>query len=413
MLAALCGAAPPLSFNIAEAAMAIQHGWHFFMNPGPTNIPDRILRAMDRNTIDFNGAQFRAISEECFAGLKRIFKTEHTILAYAASGHGAWEAALVNMFSPGDKLLILESGFFSLNWGLRGEALGLTIETLANDWRSPADPAKLEARLRDDRDHAIKAVLVVHNETSTGVANDVAALRRAIDAARHPALFLVDTISSLASIDFRMDEWGVDVVVAGSQKGLMLPTGMAFTGVSARALAASAAAKLPRVYWDWRRLLSGTSQAFWNGTAPVHFFYGLQEALRMLEEEGLDQVFARHHRLAEATRRAVRAWRQNDGPEVFATDPRAQSDTVTAVLLPEGHDADAVRQLCLDRFNVSLGGGLDRLRGRVMRIGHLGDLNEPMILGTIAAVEMALELSGVPHGSGGAQAAMEYLISQQ
>jgi len=393
--------------------MAVSRGSHFFINPGPTNIPDRILRAMDRGAIDFNGAQFRAIAEECFAGLKRVFKTDETILAYAASGHGAWEAALVNLFSPGDKLLVVESGFFSLNWGMRGEAFGLEIETLPNDWRTAADPAKLENRLREDREHTIKAVLVVHNETSTGVFNDIAALRRAIDAAKHPALFLVDTISSLASMDFRMDEWGVDVVVAGSQKGLMLPTGMAFTGISARAIAATAEAKLPRVYWDWRRLLGGSSQSVWNGTAPVHFFYGLQEALRMLEEEGLDAVFARHHRLAEATRRAVRAWRQNDGPEIFAVDPRAQSDSITAVWLPEGYDADKTRQICLDKFNVSLGGGLDRLRGRVLRIGHLGDLNEPMILGAIAAVEMALELTGVPHGRGGVQAAMDYLVSDE
>ena len=392
--------------------MAVSRGYHFFINPGPTNIPDRVLRAMDRGAIDFNGAQFRAIAEECFAGLKQVFKTDQTILAYAASGHGAWEAALVNLFSPGDKLLVVESGFFSLNWGIRGEAFGLEVETLANDWRRAADPAKLESRLREDREHAIKAVLVVHNETSTGVVNDIAELRRAIDAARHPALFLVDTISSLASMDFRMDEWGVDVVVAGSQKGLMLPTGMAFTGVSAKALAAGAMATLPRVYWDWRRLVEGTSQAVWNGTIPVHFFYGLQEALRMLEEEGLDNVFARHHRLAEATRRAVRVWRQNDGPETFAVDSRAQSDSVTAVLTPVGYDANQVRAIALDRFNVSLGGGLGPLQGRVFRIGHMGDLNEPMILGALAAIEMALELTGVPHGRGGVDAAMDYLVNE-
>jgi alanine-glyoxylate transaminase / serine-glyoxylate transaminase / serine-pyruvate transaminase len=392
--------------------MAVTRGYHFFINPGPTNIPDRVLRAMDRGAIDFNGAQFRAIAEECVAGLKRVFKTDQTILSYAASGHGAWEAALVNLFSPGDQVLVVESGYFSLNWGMRGEAFGLEVETLANDWRTAADPAKLESRLREDREHAIKAVLVVHNETSTGVVNDIAQLRRAIDSARHPALFLVDTISSLASMDFRMDEWGVDVTVAGSQKGLMLPTGMAYTGVSARAIAAAAEAKLPRVYWDWRRLLGTSAQAHWNGTVPVHFFFGLQEALRMLDEEGLDNVFARHHRLAEATRRAVRAWRQNDGPEIFASDPRAQSDSITAVQVPEGYDADKVRQIALDKFNVSLGGGLERLRGHVLRIGHLGDLNEPMILGAIAAVEMALELTGVPHGKGGMQAAMDYLVAE-
>jgi alanine-glyoxylate transaminase / serine-glyoxylate transaminase / serine-pyruvate transaminase len=392
--------------------MAVSRGSHFFINPGPTNIPDRILRAMDRGAIDFNGPQFRAIAEECFAGLKRVFKTDETILAYAASGHGAWEAALVNLFSPGDKVLVVESGFFSLNWGMRGEAFGLEVETLPNDWRTAADSAKLESRLCEDREHAIKAVLVVHNETSTGVVNDIAALRRAIDAARHPALLLVDTISSLASMDFRMDEWSVDVVVAGSQKGLMLPTGMAFTAISAKAIAATAEGTLPRVYWDWRRLLGGSSQSVWNGTAPVHFFFGLQEALHMLEEEGLDEVFARHHRLAEATRRAVRTWRQNDGPEIYAIDPRAQSDSITAVLLPEGCDAERTRQVSLDKFNVSLGGGLDRLRGRVLRIGHLGDLNEPMILGAIAAVEMAMELTGVPHGRGGVQAAMDFLVSE-
>ncbi|HKS90127.1 MAG TPA: aminotransferase class V-fold PLP-dependent enzyme [Stellaceae bacterium] len=385
------------------------HGWHFFLNPGPTNIPDRVLRAIDRGAMDFTGAEFRAISDECFAGLKRVFKTEETILAYAATGHGAWEAALVNLFSPGDKLLVVESGFFSLNWGMRGAAFGLEVETLANDWRLPCDPARLEARLRADPQHQIKAVLLVHCETSTGVVNPIAQLRRAIDAARHPALLLVDTISSLASIDFRMDEWGVDVVAAGSQKGLMLPTGMAFTAVSAKALAAVATAKLPRVYWDWKRLLGEGSQAYWNGTAPVHFFYGLREALRMLEEEGLDNVFARHHRLAEATRRAVQAWRGNAGPEIFSLEPAAQSDSVTAVLVPEGCDADKVRQTALDKFNLSLGGGLDRLKGRVFRIGHLGDLNEPMVLGGLAAIEIALDLCGVPHGAGGVNAAMEYL----
>jgi alanine-glyoxylate transaminase/serine-glyoxylate transaminase/serine-pyruvate transaminase len=412
--------------------MSVNRGYQFFQNPGPTNIPDRILRAMDRVAIDFTGAEFRALSAECFAGLKHVFKTaDGMILAYAASGHGAWEAALMNLFSPGDHVLVVESGFFSHNWGMRGAAFGLEVETLANDWRLPVDAARLEERLLADREHRIKAVLAVHCETSTGVIYPIAALRRAIDAARHPALFLVDTISSLASIDFRMDEWGVDVVVAGSQKGLMLPTGMAFTAVSPKALAASATAKLPRVYWDWRRLIEGAAQSFWNGTAPVHFFYGLREALRMLEEEGLDNVFARHHRLAEATRRAVRTWQQNGGqqnggqqnggqqnggqqnggPEIYASDPRAQSNTVTAVLLPEGCDADRVRQICLDRFSVSLGGGLDRLKGHVFRIGHLGDLNEPMILGALAAVEMALAVVGVPYGKSGVAAAMDYLAA--
>jgi alanine-glyoxylate transaminase / serine-glyoxylate transaminase / serine-pyruvate transaminase len=392
--------------------MAVSRGYHFFQNPGPTNIPDRILRAMDRGPIDFTGTEFRALAEDCFSRLKRVFKTDQTILAYTASGHGAWEAALVNLFSPGHKVLVVESGYFSLNWGLRCEAFGVEVETLANDWRTGADAGKLESRLREDREHMIRAVLIVHNETSTGVVNDIAEIRRAIDAAKHPALLLVDVISSLVSMDFQMDEWGVDVAVAGSQKGLMLPTGMAFTGVSTRALAASHEAKLPRVYWDWRRLVGEGSQSVWSGTAPVHFFFGLREALNMIEEEGLDQVFARHHRLAEATRRAVRVWRQNDGPETFAVDPRTQSDSVTAVLLPDGHDADRTRQFCLDRFNVSLGGGLDRLKGHVFRIGHLGDLNEPMILGALGAIEMALEQTGVPHGRGGVDAAMDYFVSE-
>lgn len=390
--------------------MSVRRGYHFFQNPGPTNIPERVLRAMDRQVIDFNGAEFRALTEECFAGLKRVFKTEGAILAYAATGHGAWESALMNLFSPGDQILVVESGFFSMNWGMRGETFGLKVETLPNDWRLPADPKRLEARLADDPEHRIKGVLAVHSETSTGVVHPIAELKRAIDRARHPALFLVDTISSLASFDFRMDEWGVDVVVAGSQKGLMLPTGMAFIGISEKALAAAAQSKLPRVYWDWRRLLEGSSQSLWNGTAPVHFFYGLAESLRMIEEEGLENVFARHHRLAEATRRAVAAWRRNDGPEIYGLDPRACSDTVTAVWLPEGHDADKVRAVALDRFNVALGGGLERLKGRLVRIGHLGDLNEPMILGSLAAVEMAFELCGVPHGKGGVAAAMEYLV---
>ena len=393
--------------------MANTHGVHFFMNPGPTNIPDRILRAMDRGTMDFTGAAFKEIADECFAGLKRVFKTEQTILGYAATGHGAWEAALVNLFSPGDKVLVPESGYFSVNWGMRAEAFGLEVETLANDWRRAVDPAKLEARLREDKNHEIKAVLAVHNETSTGVVHPVAAMRKAIDAAKHPALFCVDVISSLGSMDFRMDEWGVDVVVVGSQKGLMLPTGMAFTGVSAKALAVNAAAKLPRVYWDWQRLLGqGTHQGYWNGTIPVHFFYGLREALRMLEEEGIDNVFARHHRLGEATRRAVRAWRQNDGPELFAMDPAAQSDSVTGILLPDGFDADKVREICIEKFNLSLGGGLGPLKGKLFRIGHLGDLNEAMVLGTLATVEMALDLTGVPHGKGGVLAAMEYLAAE-
>lgn len=392
--------------------MAVTRGRQFFQNPGPTNIPDRILRAMDRPALDFMGGEFRAIAEECYEGLRRVFQTEQAIIVYAANGHGAWEAAMVNVFSPGDKLLVLESGWFSENWGKLAEELGLVVETLPGDWRAGVDPAAVETRLREDKGQTIKAVLLVHNETSTGVANRCAEIRRAIDGARHPALFLVDVISSLGSFDFRMDEWQADIVVGGSQKGLMLPPGMAFTGASAKALRAAETARLPRIYWDWRRLMTGTRQTTFNGTAPVHLFYGLREALRMLAEEGLDQLFARHHRLAEATRRAVRVWRQNDGPEIYASDPRTQSDSVTAVLLPDGQDAEAVRQVALDRFNVSLGGGLGDLGGHVFRIGHMGDLNEPMILGALAAVEMALDIARVPHGKGGVEAAMAYLAAE-
>ena len=389
--------------------MAVTRGRQFFQNPGPTNIPDRILRAMDRAAIDFMGTEFRAIFAECVAGLRKTFRTKHAILCYSGTGHGAWEVALVNVFSPGDKVLVLESGYFSLNWGKLAAELGLAVETLPGDWRAGVDPAAVETRLREDRAHAIKGVLLVHNETSTGVANRCAEIRGAIDRAGHPALFLVDVISSLGCLDFRMDDWQVDVVVGGSQKGLMLPVGMAFTGVSAKALKASDNARMPRVYWDWKRYMTGMDQTSFPGTAPSHLFYGLQEALRMLDEEGLDNVFARHHRLAEAVRRAVRRWRQNDGPEIFASDPRVESDSITAVMVPDGHDANKVRQTCLERFNVSLGGGLDVLDGSVFRIGHMGDLNEPMILGALAAVEMSLGILGVPHGKGGVDAAMEYL----
>src|SRR5258706_11559821 len=281
--------------------MAVIRGWQFFQNPGPTNIPDRILRAMDRAVLDFNGPEFRAIAERCTDGLRRVFKTEHAVLSYAASGHGAWEAALVNVLSPGDKVLALESGYFSGGWAKLGGVLGLEVDVLSTDWRRGADAAAVEARLVADRARDIKAVLLVHNETSTGVANRVTEVRRALDRTDHPALFMVDVISSLASFDFRMDEWGVDVVVGGSQKGLMLPSGMSYTAASAKALKAVEHARMPRGYWDWRPLLTGTRQTKFPGTAPVHFFFGLQEALAMLEEEGLDQVFARHHKLAEAT----------------------------------------------------------------------------------------------------------------
>ena len=389
--------------------MAVLRGRQFFQNPGPTNIPDRVLRAMGRAPLDFVQKDFRAIVEECLEGLRYVFRTEQTIVVYNASGHGAWEAALVNILSPGDRVLVLESGYFSLNWGAMAQAHGIEVEVLPSDWRAGVDPAAVEARLAEDRARDIKAVMLVHNETSTGVANRAAEIRRAIDKAGHPALFLVDTISSLGSFDFRMDEWQVDVAVGGSQKGLMLPPGMAFTGVSAKALRATQSARCARSYWDWRQMLTDGRQTSFSGTAGVHLFYGLQESLRMIREEGLEAIFARHHRLAEATRRAVRVWGEGGGPQLYPTDRRVESDSLTAVLMPEGHDAEAVRRIALERFNVSLGGGLGKLGGRVFRIGHMGDLNEPMILGALGVVEMALGMAGVPHGPGGVQAAMAWL----
>jgi len=388
-------------------------GRNFLFVPGPTNVPDRVLRAMVVPMEDHRSPIFPELTRTLLTGLKPVFKTTTgTPILFPSSGTGCWEAALTNCLNPGDKVLASRFGQFSHLWVDMCQRLGFEVEILETPWGEGAPVERYLASLAADKQHRIKAVLVCQNETATGVTSDVAAVRKAMDSVKHPALLFVDTVSALVSIDFRMDEWGVDVCVSGSQKGLMLPTGMAFTGISAKAIAATAEAKTPRVYWDWRRLMGEASQAYWNGTAPVHFFYGLQEALRMLEEEGLDNVFARHHRLAEATRRAVRVWRQNDGPEIFAVDPGAQSDSITAVLVPEGYDADKIRQAALDKFNVSLGGGLDRLKGRVFRIGHLGDLNEPMVLGAIAAVEMALDLTGVPHGRGAVQAAMEYLAGE-
>jgi len=384
-------------------------GRQFFQNPGPTNIPDRILRAMDRAVLDFLSDEFLAIHRECHEGVKRVLRTRQNLFAYSASGHGAWEAALSNLFSPGDTVLLLQSGYFSDGWGEMAAGLGLKVETIKADWRKGIAMSDVEARLKDDRNGAIRAVLTVHNETSTGVACPIAEVRRAIDAAKHPALLLVDTISSLGCFEFRMDDWGVDVTVGGSQKGLMLPTGMSFTGVSDKAMEAAKKATLPRYYFDWRQMGGRAPQRF-IGTTPVHMFFGLQASLAMLEEEGLEAVWQRHHRLAEATRRAVRHWASaKGGPELFCQDPKRLSDSVTAVQLPDGHDADALRKVALERFNLSLGGGLGPLGGRVFRIGHMGDLNEPMILGALATLELALKVRGVPHQSGGVEAAVAYL----
>ncbi len=389
----------------------LRRGRHFFAAPGPTNIPDPVLRAMDRPTVDFNDPEFLAVFDRAVAGLKRILGTTGHVFLYAASGHGAWEGTMLNLFSPGDRVLMVESGYFSEAWGLLSAKHGILVETVAADWRRGVDLGAIAERLAADRGHQIRALCVVHNETLTGVTLPLGEIRAALDAAGHPALLLADTISSLGSMEFAMDEGGIDAVVGGSQKGLMLPAGMSFTAVSARALAASAKAGLPRHYFDWRMMIERRHGGF-VGTVPVAFFWGLDEAVRRIEEEGLAAVLARHHRLAEAVRRAVAAWAGNAGPEIFCTDAARRSDSVTTVLLAEGVDAEAVRTVALERFNVGLGSGLGRLNGRVFRIGHLGDLNEPMVLGALAAVEMALGLAGVPHAPGGVAAAMEWLGRQ-
>ena len=386
----------------------LPRGRQFFANPGPTNIPDSILHAVAHVTIDFNDPAFLTVYDACVAGLKRVLKTEQQVFLYTGSGHGAWEASMVNVFSPGDTLLVIETGYFSENWAKMAKDLQLQVRTVAADWRRGLDFAALRAALAADTAHEIKAVCAVHNETATGMMLPLIEVRAALDAVGHPALLLTDTISSLGSLDFRMDEWGIDVAVGGSQKGLMLPTGMSFTGVSAKAMAAHASSRLPKSYFNWTNMLARRHKSF-VGTVPTSLFYGLQESLRLLEEEGLSQVFARHSRLAEAVRRCVRHWSGNNGPQLFCLSPDRYSDSVTAVLMPEGHDAEAVRRIALQTFNVSLGGGLGPLGGKVFRIGHLGDLNEPMILGTLSTVEMALRLAGVPHTPGGVDAAIAYL----
>jgi alanine-glyoxylate transaminase / serine-glyoxylate transaminase / serine-pyruvate transaminase len=380
-------------------------GRHFLQIPGPTNVPDRVLRAIDHPTMDHRGPEFAELGKTVHEGMKRVFGTRAHVVIYPASGTGAWEAALVNTLSPGDAVLMYETGHFASLWHKMATRLGLKPEFLPGDWRTGADPAAIDRRLREDREHRIKAVCVVHNETSTGVASRIGEVRRAIDAAKHPALFMVDTISSLASIDYRHDEWGVDVTVGGSQKGLMLPPGLSFNAISEKALAASKTARLPRAYWGWEEMLANAKNGYFPYTPATNLLYGLREALAMLEEEGLPNVFARHQRHAEATRRAVRAW----GLEVLAANPAEYSGSLTAVLVPPGHDADRVRKVILEHFDMSLGTGLGKLQGKVFRIGHLGDFNDLALAGTLAGVEMGLALSGVPAKAGGVQAAMAYL----
>jgi alanine-glyoxylate transaminase/serine-glyoxylate transaminase/serine-pyruvate transaminase len=382
-------------------------GRHFLQIPGPTNVPDRVLRAIDFPTIDHRGPEFGALGKEVLAGLKRVFKsTQGEVVIYPASGTGAWEAALVNALSPGDRVLMSETGHFATLWQKMAAKLGLEVEFLPGDWRHGADPEAIEKRLRADSEKRLKAVCVVHNETSTGVVSRIPEIRKAIDAAKHPALFMVDTISSLASMDYRHDEWGVDVTVAGSQKGLMLPPGLSFNCISSRAREASKTARLPRSYWAWDEMIANGKSGYFPYTPATNLLYGLREALKMLlDEEGLDAVFARHQRHAEATRRAVRAW----GLEIFALDPREYSASLTGVLMPAGQDADRVRKVILEAFDLSLGTGLTKLGGKMFRIGHLGDLNDLMLMGALAGVEMGLGLAGVPVKKEGVQAAMDYL----
>ncbi|ALK97562.1 serine--glyoxylate aminotransferase [Massilia sp. WF1] len=387
-------------------------GRHFLQIPGPSTVPDRILRAMDYPTIDHRGPEFQALGKKVLADIRKIFQTKNPVVIYPASGTGAWEAALVNTLSPGDTVLMYETGHFATLWKKMADKLGINPEFIGDDWRRGADAARIEARLVADTEHKIKAVCVVHNETSTGVTSDIAAVRRAMDRAKHPALLLVDTISSLGSIDYRHDEWGVDVTVSGSQKGLMLPPGISFNAVSDKAIAASREARLPKAYWGWDEILEANKNGFWPYTPATNLLYGLSEACDMLLEEGLENVFARHQRHAAATRAAVEAW----GLEILCQNPAEYSGVLTGVVMPKDasgqyYNADAFRKAVLENFNMSLGQGLSKLSGWVFRIGHLGDFNDLTLMGTLAGVEMGFEVAGIPHRKGGVLAAMQYLTA--
>src|SRR5438477_1331935 len=380
-------------------------GWHFLQIPGPTNVPDRVLRAMARPTIDHRGPEFAALTLELIAGLQRVFKTQDPVIIYPGSGSAAIEAAYVNTLSPGDRILVFETGAFSLHWKTIAERLGLRVDYVPGNWRSGASEAELESRLAEDKAHEIKAVVVVHNETSTGVASRIPDLRQAMDRAKHPALLIIDAVSSLASMPYHHDGWGVDVTVCGSQKGLMVPPGLGFCAVSKKALAATATAKLPRAYFDWNDIITQNAKGFFPYTPATNLFYGLREALQLIEEEGMENVIRRHARHGDATRAAVRAW----GLEIVCEDPREYSNSMTAVFMPDGHNADNLRSVILDHFNMSLGIGLAKLSGKVFRIGHLGNFNDLMLAGTLAGVEMGLRAAGVPHKEGGVLAALKSL----
>ena len=383
-------------------------GRHFLQIPGPTNVPDRVLRALSKPTIDHRGPEFAVLAKEVLAGLKDVFLTASPVIIYPGSGTGAWEASLVNTLSPGDKVLMFETGHFATLWREVATKVGLQVDWIPGDWRLGADPAVVFEKLADDRGHTIKAVCVVHNETSTGVVSRIGEIRKQMDAARHPALLLVDTISSLGSIEYRHDAWGVDVTVGCSQKGLMLPPGISFNAISDKALAAAKSAKSPRAYWDWEPMLRDNKAGFFPYTPSTNILYGLREALSMMRDEGLENIWGRHERFGRATRAAVKAW----GLDILAQNAAEYSGVLTAVVMPDGRDADAFRQLVLERFDMSLGTGLGKMKGKIFRIGHLGDFNDLMLAGTLSGVEMGFALAGVPHKSGGVLAALELLTSE-
>jgi alanine-glyoxylate transaminase / serine-glyoxylate transaminase / serine-pyruvate transaminase len=380
-------------------------GKHFLQIPGPSTVPDRILRAMDYPTIDHRGPEFQQLGKAVLQGIKTIFKTTGPVVIYPASGTGAWEAALCNTLSTGDTVLMYETGHFAALWQKLATKLGLKTEVIVGDWRHGVDAQAIEDRLRADSNHLIKAVCAVHNETSTGVTSGIAAVRKAIDNAKHPALLLVDTISGLGSADYRHDEWGVDVSISGSQKGLMLPPGLSFNAVSAKALEASKTANIPRAYWEWNEMIAANANGFFPSTPATNLLYGLHEGIAMLNEEGLSNVFARHLRYSQATRAAAAVW----GLEVLCQNAAEHSPILTALMMPEGHNADAFRKVALVNFNMSLGQGLSKVAGKVFRIGHLGDFNDLTLMATLSGVEMSLGLAGVPHQKGGVLAAMESL----
>jgi alanine-glyoxylate transaminase/serine-glyoxylate transaminase/serine-pyruvate transaminase len=388
--------------------MSNNAGRHFLQIPGPSNVPDRVLRAMDMPTMDHRGPEFVHLTHAVVDGMKKVFKTEADVVIFPASGTGAWEAALVNTLSAGDRVLMFETGQFATLWHGIATDLGLNVEFIEGDWRHGVDPAVVEARLKDDPQHEIKAVMVVHNETSTGVTSRIAEIRHAIDTSGHPTLFMVDTISSLGSIDYRHDEWKVDVTVGGSQKGLMLPPGLSFNAISAKALAAGKTSTLPCAYWNWQPMIKSNLSGYFPYTPATNLLYALRESLKMLlDEQGLDNVFARHQRHAEATRRAVRAW----GLEILCQEPAEYSAVLTAILLPDGHDADRLRQIILERYDMSLGTGLGKVQGKVFRIGHLGDFNDLTLIGTLGGVEMGLTNAQIPFNKGGVDAALDYLAN--